>query len=214
MYIDCYCSPLRRSWQSALCEYIRHRFGVAALDSLSLEKALSLARHAASVWRTLIACPVCPYDKIQEVVMLAYMGIRAVTRYLQRQRLAPRYINIARRVEEDSDAATDPSSSSSPAAAKESVRLMVGALEIEGDERTFVFRMLFQRMLQNVQETLLSLQGIQCKPKRLLMQETSGRAAVGTMDDYQLSSSLLHIQQISHTLTNALKGLESALNST
>ena len=160
--------------------------------ALSLDKALSLARHGAGVWCNLIACPKCPYDNDQEVVMLAYMGIRAVTRYLQH--LGPRYSRRS-------------SDINGPLLAKESVRLMIGSLEVEGDERAFVFRTLFQKMVHNVQETLHSLDGIQCKRKRLLLQETSSRA-VGT-DDYQLSSSLLHIRQTSHTLTNTLKELES-----
>ena len=155
--------------------------------ALSLDKVLSLTRQGASVWRNLISCTKCPYDNDQEVVMLAYMGIRAVTRYLQH--LGPRYSQRG-------------SDTNDPLPAKETVRLMVGPLEVEGDERVFVFRMLFQKMVQNVQETLHSLERIQ---------ETSSRA-VGT-DDYQLSSSLLHIRQTSHTLTNTLKELESAVKS-
>ena len=110
------------------------------------------------------------------------MGIRVVTRYLQH--LGPRYSPRG-------------SDTNDPLPAKETVRLMVGSLEVEGDER--------------VQETLRSLEGIQSERKRLLLQETASRA-VGT-DDYQLSSSLLHIRQTSHRLTNTLKELESAVNS-
>ena len=162
--------------------------------TLSLDKALSLARQGISVWRSLVACPNCPYHKDQEVVMLAYMGIRALTRYLQR--LGPRYIPHLRQ---------DPDVIKS-FAAKEDLRLVVGSVEVDGDERDFVFRVLFQNMLQNVQETLHALQAVQSKRKGLLLQETSSRAIA--TEDYQLSSSLLHVQQMSHTLVKALNELK------
>lgn len=167
---------------------------------LSLDKALSLARQGVRVWGNLIACPKCPYNSDQEVVMLAYMGIRAVTRYLQR--LGPRYIVQSRNEPHPANATTE----------KEVVQLVVGSLEVGGDEKVLVFRLLFQKTLQSVRQTLHSLQKMQCKRKRQLQQETSDHAGAMT-DDYQVSSSLLHIQQISHALANSLQELEAALDS-
>lgn len=167
--------------------------------SLSLDKALILARQGVRAWGNLITCPKCPYKSDQEVVMLAYMGIRAVTRYLQR--LGPRYVAQSRKE----------SNATNTIAEKETVRLMLGPLEVDGDEKVSVFCLLFQRTLQNVRQTLYSLQKIQCKRKSQLLQGTSDHTV--ETDDYQVSSSLLHIQQISHALANSLQELESAINS-
>ena len=162
---------------------------------LSLDKALSLAKQGINAWRSLTACPDCPYNNDHETMLLAFMSIRTVTRYLQR--LAPRYT------------AQPPPGSSTPEgtdsrSSKERSRLTIGSLEIEDDERTLVLRLLFHKTLQKVRCALHSLQTIQYKRK--------GQLTVGVHDG-QTSSSLPHIQQISHALAVALQALDSTFSS-
>ena len=134
--------------------------------------------------------------------MLAFISVRALIRYLQR--LAPRYTAYRGAGPGDSD-------TTNPQPANESSRLIVGSLEVEGDERLLVSRVLFQKMLQSVSQTLDSLRTILSQQKKQLLQETSKRPP-GVCDD-QASSSLLHIQQTLQALTNALQALESFFNS-
>lgn len=167
---------------------------------LTLDKALSLAKQGVSAWQSLIACPNCPYNNDQEVMLLALMSIRPVTRYLQR--LAPRFSNPGPTGCQKSDA-TDMRPMT------ENSRLIIGRSEVDGDDRMLVFRLLFQKTVQKVRQTLHSLQIMQHERKKQLLVETSNRGA--GIDDYQASSSLLHIQQISHALATALQALESSL---
>jgi hypothetical protein len=172
---------------------------------LSLDKALSLAKQGVKAWRNLIACPKCPYNNEQEVMLLAMMSIRPVTRYLQR--LAPRYGASQCAASQNADAASDPW----PIKPEESSRLMIGSVELDGDEKMVVCRVLFQKTVQMVRQTVHALQMLQYKRKQQLLIETSNRAAGA--DNYQASSSLVHIQQVSHSLATALQALESSFDS-
>lgn len=169
-------------------------------EHLSLDKALCLARQGAKTWQNLFTCSNCPYDSDQEVMLLALLSMRAVTRYLQR--LAPRYA-ARQRSESQSSPPTD-------TPGLENSRLMLGSLEVVGDEKMLVFRLLFQKTVQKVRSTLHSLQMIQRKRKKQMLMDTSNRTAEA--DDYHASSSLLHIQQMSHVLSNALQALELSVN--
>ncbi|KAH8600637.1 hypothetical protein B0O99DRAFT_667881 [Bisporella sp. PMI_857] len=164
----------------------------------SMDKALSLANQAMKAWQGLLTCLYCPYDDDQEVMLLTFMSIRAVTRYLQR--LSPRYTNISLQVP----------GSNSPQSAKGDDRLRIGSFELEGSDRMLVLRVLYQATLQKVKCILHSLQVIQNKKKGRLLEKTQNKPAGA--DDYQASSNLFHIQQISYGLVTSLHALESALN--
>jgi hypothetical protein len=164
----------------------------------SMDKALSLAKQAMKAWEGLLTCPHCPYDDDQEVMLLTFMSIRAVTRYLQR--LSPRYTNTS----------LQGPGSNSPQSAKDDDRLQIGSFELEGNDRMLVLRVLYQITVQKVKRILHSLQVIQNKKKRQLLEKTQNKlAGVG---DYQASSNLFHIQQISYGLVTSLQTLESSLN--
>jgi hypothetical protein len=164
----------------------------------SMGKALSLAKQAMKAWQGLLTCPYCPYDDDQEVMLLTLMSIRAVTRYLQR--LSPRYTN------------TSPQgpSSNSPQSVKDDDRLQIGSFELEGNDRMLVLRVLYQITLQKVKCMLHSLQVIQNRKKRRLLEKNQNKLA--GVNDYQASSNLFHIQQISYGLVTSLQTLESSLN--
>ncbi|KAL5348509.1 hypothetical protein ACLOAV_005925 [Pseudogymnoascus australis] len=167
----------------------------------SMDKALSLAQQAMKAWQGLLTCPYCPYNDDQEVMLLTFMTIQAITRYLRR--LSPRYTNAARTNLQASNPDT-------PLAAKDDSRLRIGSFELEGDDRTLVLRFLYQNTLQKVMCVLHSLQVIQNKKKKRLLEETQNKLA--GVDDYQASSNLFHIQQMSYGLVTSLQTLESALN--
>ncbi|KAK2758594.1 hypothetical protein FQN54_003284 [Arachnomyces sp. PD_36] len=164
----------------------------------SMDKALSLVKHAMNAWQGLLTCPYCPYDDDQEVMLLTFMSIRGVTRYLQR--LYPRYNN----------ASQQGSGSESPQPATGEERLQIGSFELEGNDRMLVLRVLYQITLQKVKCILHSLQVIQNKKKRRLQDKTQNKPA--GVDDYQASSNLFHIQQISHGLITSLQTLEMSPN--
>jgi hypothetical protein len=166
-----------------------------------MDKALSLAKQAMKAWQGLLTCPYCPYNDDQEVMLLTFMSIRAVTRYLQR--LSPRYTNTAR-------TSLQGSGSNTPQSAKDDSRLKIGSFELEGDDRMLVLRVLYQNTLQKVKCILHSLQVIQNKKKKRLLEETQNKTA--GVDDYQASSNLFHIQQMSYGLVTSLQTLESSLN--
>lgn len=166
-----------------------------------MDKALSLAQQAMKAWQGLLTCPYCPYNDDQEVMLLTFMTIQALTRYLRR--LSPRYTNTARTNLQGSNPDT-------PLAAKDDSRLRIGSFELEGDDRTLVLRFLYQNTLQKVKCVLHSLQVIQNKKKKRLLEETQNKLA--GVDDYQASSNLFHIQQMSYGLVTSLQTLESALN--
>ena len=165
---------------------------------LSMDKALSLVKHAMNAWQGLLSCTSCPYDDDQEVMLLTFMSIRAVTRYLQR--LSPRY----------TISSLPGPGSSLPQSAKDDDRLQIGSFELEGNDRMLVLRVVYQNTLQKVKSILHSLQIIQDKKKRRLLEKTQNKLAGA--DDYQASSNLFHIQQISYGLVTALQTLESSLN--
>ncbi|KAF2639739.1 hypothetical protein P280DRAFT_470361 [Massarina eburnea CBS 473.64] len=173
--------------------------------ALSLDKVLSLSKQGIETWRGLISCPICSSNNDQEAMLLALMSIRPVTRYLQR--LAPRYTNRAR---SDSKVSTS-YSVPRPRQVREPCRLMVGTLEIEDEERTLVYRMLFQKTVQRVRQTLHALQMMQYRRKKELLVGTCNRTA--GVEDYHASSSLSHTQQITHALATALQDLESSFHS-
>lgn len=167
----------------------------------SLDKALSLAKQAMKAWQCLLTCPCCPYNDDEEVMLLTFMSIRAVTRYLQL--LSPRYNNTARASPHGSGSVTAQSVS-------DDISLRIGSYELEGDDRVLVLRILYQNTLQKVKSMLHSLQVIQEKKKKRLSEETRNRLAGD--DDYQASSNLFHIQQMSYSLVTSLQALESSLN--
>ena len=171
---------------------------------LSLDKALSLAKQGIKAWRSLVACPICPYNNDQEVMLLALMSIRPVTRYLQR--LAPRFIALPL-----GEAKSQEFAMTDLQLTRERSRLMLGSLEVEEEERILVYRLLFQKTVQKVRYTLHSLQTMQFKRKKQLLLETSNRTA--GLEDYHASSSLSHIQQMTHALATALQDLESSFKS-
>lgn len=175
---------------------------------LSLDKALSLAKQGIRAWRSLIACPNCPYNNDQEVMLLALMSIRPVTRYLQR--LAPRF-TARPRADSKTSESTNTSVTLDTLPMMERSRLMLGSMEVDDEERMLVFRLLFQKTVQRVRQALHSLQMMQFKRKKQLLMETSNRTAGA--EDYHASSSLSHIQQITHALATALQDLESSFNS-
>ena len=73
-----------------------------------------------------------------------------------------------------------------------------------------VLRVLYQNTLQKVKYILNSLQVIQNKKKKRLLEETQNKLA--GVDDYQVSSNLFHIQQMSYGLITSLQALESSMN--
>ena len=165
-------------------------------------KALALAKQAMNAWQSLLTCPCCLYNDDQEVMLLTFMSIRAITRYLQR--LSPHYTNSAR-------TSLQSSGSNTPRSAEEDGRLKIGHFELEGDERMLVLRVLYLDTLQKVKRVLHSLQTIQDEKKKRLLDETQNKTA--RADDLQASSNLFHIQQMSYGLVTALQNLESSLNS-
>lgn len=169
---------------------------------LSLDKALSLVQQGMKAWQNLITCPSCPYNDDQEVLLLTFMSIRAITRYLQC--LSPRYMAAPRASSLKSSDATIPQ------AGREDSPLTIGSFEVTGEDRMLVLRVLYQNTLQKIKCILRSLQLIQDKKKRRLFDDTSNRTA--GFDDYQASSNLFHVQQISHRLVTSLQALESSLN--
>lgn len=168
---------------------------------LSLDKALSLAREGINVWRCLIECQSCDQNNDQEVMLLALASIRSVTRYLQR--LSPRYMPFSQ-----SESKPFEDESQQRHQREEQSRLMLGSLEVDEEERILVYRLLFQKTVQKVRQALHSLQMIQHKRKKQLLMETSNRTAAA--EDYHASSSLSHLQQMTHTLSTTLQSLESA----
>ena len=167
---------------------------------LPIDKVLGLAEEGMKAWRGLVACTSCPYSDDQEVMLLAFMSIRAITRHLQR--LSPCY-----------SITTTPSAEAlcMSQSSKEESLLRIGSYEVTGDDRKLVLRLLFQNTLQKLKYILDSLQEIQDKKKKLLLDETSNRTA--GIDDYQASNYLFHTQQISYCLVTSLQTLESSLNS-
>lgn len=187
--------------------------------NLSLDTALSLVRQQTEAWQNLVFCPQCPYQRDQAVMRLALVAIRASTRYLER--LAPRYS-----VKQDELAARPPTSSATtnapqrnltqqpfdiPASTNdktETTRLLIGRLEIDGEERMLVYRVLFKQALCKIKTILQSLGSMQEQRKAQLLQDTTGRAA--KLEEYEASNNLSHMQQMSRMLAAAIHSLEKA----
>lgn len=167
----------------------------------SMDKALPLAKQAMRVWQNLLNCPYCPYNDDQEVMLLTFMSIRAVTRYLQR--LSPRYKTGAQTNSQGAG-------SNAPQSGQDDSCLKIGSFQLEGDDRLLVLRVLYQNTLQKVKNVLHSLQAIQEEKKKRLLEKTQNEMV--EVDEYQASSSFFHIQQISYGLVTSLQSLTSSLN--
>ena len=132
-----------------------------------------------------------------------FMAIRQVSIYLQR--LAPRYTTLSGADTKGSYSSITPTGMG---ISEDRARLMIGAVEVEDEERDMIYRLMFEQTVRKLRQTVHSLRVIQGKRKKELTTDTSSRDA--TAEDYHISSSLSHIQQVTHSLATMLQDLESS----
>ena len=136
------------------------------------------------------------------------MTIRAITRYLQR--LAPRYTPPPRSDRKSpADATVSSTGTITPLSPVPDSPLTVGAYDVPTADRVLVYRVLFHNTLRKVKAIVQSLQAIQGEKKQRMLAETADRMA--RAEDYQASTNLFHIQQISHKLVSEIQTLEDEL---
>lgn len=106
-------------------------------SSIPLATSLALVTHSTPIWQTLLSCPSCPFSFDGQVLLLAVISIQNVVRTLL-QSASSASTSVSSPIHTPNTASASSPSSTHPT----DPQLMLGALEITGEDRHSVMALL------------------------------------------------------------------------
>lgn len=165
---------------------------------VSLDIALALVEEGMKAWQTPIMCTSCRCNDDQEVILLAFMSIQAITRYFQRLLIRnqaqlngtpPRHVD--------------------PRQCPVKTQLTIGAFKVQGEDRFLLLKTLVLNTVRKLIWILTSLQKIlEEKIARFPPNET----ATGDTTHSQLYGDSFYIQHMFHGLGSNLQSIQESLS--
>jgi hypothetical protein len=176
---------------------------------MPIDATLRTVQESQRCWQDLVECANCTYNDDQEFIILTFMSIRSVLRHLQR--LCLQY---------GGEFPGNATHSFLGQAQLKEQRLSIGSLEITGDDRKLVIRLLLLNKVREIASTLVILKRVLDRKKR-----ASGEAMAGSLrrdapnkdidrmlgERGKASASLFYTQQILEGLISSTKELDATL---
>ncbi|GAM43439.1 hypothetical protein TCE0_050r18257 [Talaromyces pinophilus] len=166
--------------------------------AVTLDVALTLVEDGMKAWQTPIMCASCRCNDDQEVILLAFMSIQAITRYFQR-------LLIRNRAQLNGTRPSHVDPSQCPAKAL----LTIGAFQVQGEDRFLLLKTLALNTVRKLIWVLTSLQKIlEEKIARFPPDET----ITGDTAHSQLPDDSFYILHMFHGLARTLQSIQQSLN--
>lgn len=167
-------------------------------SAVTLDVALTLVEEGMKAWQTPIMCTSCRCNDDQEVILLAFMSIQAITRYFQR-------LLIRNRAQLNGTPPRHVDPSQCPAKAL----LSVGAFQVQGEARFLLLKTL---VLNTVRKLIWILTSLQKVLEEKIARFPPNEAIAGDTTHSQLHGDSFYIQQMFHGLAGTLQSIQESLS--
>lgn len=167
-------------------------------SAVPIDVALALVEEGMKVWQTPIMCTSCRCNDDQEVILLAFMSIQAITRYFQRL-----LIRNQAQLNGTSPHHVDPRQCSAKAP------LIIGAFQVQGEDRFLLLKTLVLKTVRKLIWILTSLQKIL---EEKIAHFPPNEIAAGDTTHSQLHGDSFYIQHMFHGLGSALQSIQESLS--
>lgn len=166
--------------------------------TVTLDVALTLVEEGMKAWQTPIMCTSCRCNDDQEVILLAFMSIQAVTRYFQR-------LLIRNRAQLNGTPPRHVDPSQCPAKAL----LTIGAFQVQGEDRFLLLKTL---VLNTVRKLIWILTSLQKILEEKIARFPPNEAIAGDITHSQLPGDSFYIQHMFHGLAGTLQSIQESLS--
>uniref|UniRef100_A0A093VKS2 Filamentous growth regulator 27 n=1 Tax=Talaromyces marneffei PM1 TaxID=1077442 RepID=A0A093VKS2_TALMA len=165
---------------------------------VSIDVALALVEEGMKAWQTPIMCTPCRCNDDQEVILLAFMSIQAVTRYFQRLLIRNR-----------SQLSGTPPRHVDPGQCPARTQMTIGAFQVQGEDRLLLLKTLVLNTVRKLSWILTSLRKIlEEKVARFPPHET----AAGDTTHSVLHGDVCYTQHMFNGLAGSLQSIQDFLS--
>jgi hypothetical protein len=167
-------------------------------SAVSIDVALALVEEGMKAWQTPIMCTSCRCNDDQEVILLAFMSIQAITRYFQR-------LLIRNQAQLNGTPPRHVDPSQCPA----KTQLTIGAFQVQGEDRLLLLKTL---VLNTVRKFIWILSSLQKILEEKISRFPPNEPAAGDTTHFQLHGDAFYIQHMFHGLGGTLQSIQESLS--